>query len=202
MPADPQRFMEVLRESDCLFNDREVDDALERMAVAITGRLGSSFPVVYTMMNGGLVVAGRLLPRLRFPLESDYLHVTRYGDRFSGSEVEWRVEPARDLRGRTVLLVDDIFDEGITLREAVRRCTGQGAVQVLTAVLVDKRHDRKVPGMAPDFVGLTAPDRFLFGCGMDYQGVWRNAAGIYALSDRPRESSSSSLPDRESPGVS
>src|SRR5512138_3837389 len=106
---------QVFAEADCLFTPDEVEAALNRMAAAITERLAGTDPVVLCVMHGGLIVTGRLLPRLNFPLESGYLHATRYGHEFCGSHLDWRVRPTEDLRGRTVLLVDDILDEGTTL---------------------------------------------------------------------------------------
>ena len=129
-----------------------------------------------------LPLGGELLPRLAFPLEVAYLHATRYGHALQGNLLDWRVRPTQDLRGRTVLVLDDILDEGHTLAAIVDHLKAEGAASVHTAVLVHKEHDRKAtPGMRADVTGLDIPDRFLFGCGMDYKGYWRNAPGIYAL---------------------
>ncbi len=171
-----------MAEADLLFTPDEVTEALERMGAAITARLATATPLVLCVMHGGLITAGRLLPLLPFPLESGYLHATRYGHETCGGHLDWKVRPTEKLAGRTVLLVDDILDEGRTLAAIIDYCNGEGAKEVLTAVLVDKRHERKAhPGMEADFVGLVSPDRFLFGCGMDYKGYWRNTAGIYAV---------------------
>jgi len=133
-------------------------------------------------MNGGLIFSGRLLPKLPFPLETSYLHATRYGDRTCGQRLEWRAEPAQPVHGRTVLVLDDILDEGHTLHAILDHLRGEGATRVLSGVLVYKLHERKaVPGMRADFTGVDVADRFLFGCGMDYKGYWRNAPGIYAV---------------------
>ena len=182
MNPEMHEIERVYAEADCLFTAEEVAVALDRMASAITARLAAANPIVLCVMHGGLIVTGRLLPRLLFPLETGYLHASRYGHEFCGSHLDWRVRPTEDLRGRTVLLIDDILDEGATLAAIIDYCRAEGAAQVLTAVLVDKDHDRKTrPGMTGDFVGLVSPDRFLFGCGMDYKGYWRNAPGIYAV---------------------
>ncbi|MDO9597795.1 MAG: hypoxanthine-guanine phosphoribosyltransferase [Azoarcus sp.] len=176
---------EILRareEADCLADERKVEAALERMAAEITERLSNSNPLVYTVMNGGLILAGRILPRLPFPLEVAYLHATRYGHAIQGTLLDWRVRPTQDLRDRTVLVLDDILDEGHTLAAIIDYLKAEGAREVLSAVLVHKQHERKAfPGMRADFTGLDIADRFLFGCGMDYQGYWRNAPGIYAV---------------------
>ncbi len=182
MHIDLEEIRTTFAEAECLFTPADVEAALDRMAAAITARLAGSDPVVLCVMHGGLIVTGRLLPKLCFPLESGYLHATRYGHEFCGSHLDWRVRPTEDLRGRTVLLVDDILDEGTTLAAVTDYCREEGALEVLTAVLIDKEHDRKArPGLTADFVGLVSPDRFLFGCGMDHKGYWRNAPGIYAV---------------------
>lgn len=173
----------IMAEADCLATAAEVELAYERMAVAIARRLGNANPLLYVVMKGGLVVAGQLLPRLAFPLEVDYLHATRYGDALKGqSAIEWHKRPSADCAGRSVLVIDDILDEGHTLAAIRAELHALGAAEVLTAVLVHKSHERKaVPGMRADFTGLEIADRFLFGCGMDYCGYWRNAPGIYAV---------------------
>lgn len=172
----------TLAEADCLADRASVEAALDRMAEAITARLHDRNPLVYAVMNGGLVLAGSLLPRLPFPLEMAYLHATRYGDALRGQSIEWRVPPTQPAAGRHVLVLDDILDEGHTLAAIIDTLSAQGATSVSSAVLVHKIHDRKAyPGMRADFSGLDIEDRFLFGYGMDYRGYWRNAPGIFAV---------------------
>ncbi|NVN89292.1 MAG: hypoxanthine-guanine phosphoribosyltransferase [Desulfuromonadales bacterium] len=173
---------QILREADLLIGEAEVVSAIERMALEITARLGESRPVLICVMNGGLIFSGQLLTRLGFPLEIDYIHATRYGQETRGAQLNWIVRPQLDLSGRTVLLLDDILDEGITLAAIADECRRLGAQEVLMGVLVEKLHLRKVtPGMRADFSGLEVGDRFLFGYGLDYKGYWRNAPGIYAV---------------------
>jgi len=187
MSPDTHRLNDLRRirnESDCLADGPTVDAAIDRMASAITARLANADPLVLTVMNGGLILTGRLLHRLDFPLELSYLHATRYGLSCQGGEIEWHMPPNVNVEGRTVLIVDDILDVGHTLFAIIEHLLGQGASEVLTAVLIDKQHDRKArPGFKADFTGLELPDRFLFGSGMDYRGYWRNAAGIHAVKD-------------------
>ncbi|GAM08776.1 hypoxanthine-guanine phosphoribosyltransferase [Geobacter sp. OR-1] len=172
----------VLQDADLLVGEREVSAAIDRMAIEITSCLKDALPLVICVMNGGLIFAGQLLTRLVFPLELTYVHATRYGAATRGSSLNWVSRPAQDLRDRTVLLLDDILDEGVTLAAIAEWCREQGAADVMLAVLVYKRHDRKVsPGFRADFTGLETEDRFLFGYGLDFQGYWRNAPGIYAV---------------------
>jgi hypoxanthine phosphoribosyltransferase len=180
-----EEIRRIQAEADCVASPAAVDAGFERMATEITERLKNANPLIYTVMNGGLIVAGRLISKLDFPLELAYLHATRYGHALNGTFLDWRVRPTQNLTGRTVLIIDDILDEGHTLDAICQSVRDAGAAEVLTAVLVHKMHERKArPGMRADFTGLEAPDRFLFGCGMDYKGYWRNAAGIYAVKGR------------------
>jgi hypoxanthine phosphoribosyltransferase len=174
---------DIRLKADCLRSAEEVEAALTSMADAIAEKLRGTNPIAFCVMNGGLFVTGKLVGKLPFALELDYLHATRYGAETCGGTLVWKVRPERSLKGRTVLLVDDILDEGVTLAELVRYCKEEGAAAVYTAVLVDKMHDRKAPGITADFVGLEVEDRFLFGCGMDIAGYWRNLPALYAMKE-------------------
>ena len=175
---------QVMADADCLVNEQQVHAAIDSMAQSITERLRDSNPLLFCVMNGGLILTGQLLPRLKFPVQAEYLHATRYRQETTGGILEWKLRPDADIKDRTVLIVDDILDEGTTLCAIADYCQVHGAKEVLTAVLVDKQHDRKAqPDLKADFTGLEVEDRFLFGYGMDYKGYWRNAPGIYAVKE-------------------
>jgi hypoxanthine phosphoribosyltransferase len=131
-------------------------------------------------MGGAVVFSGQLLPLLRFPLELDYVHATRYADTTRGGALEWKVRPRVPVRGRTLLVLDDILDAGITLAAIRADLLAAGAAEVFSAVFADKETGRSKPVLA-DFVGLRLPDRYVFGFGMDVRGAWRNLPEIYAL---------------------
>jgi hypoxanthine phosphoribosyltransferase len=178
IPLD--HIKQVRAEAECIFTAEQTDAALERLAEENTARHRDNNPLVICVMNGGLIVAGCLLSRLDFPLEQDYLHATRYQGDTQGGELSWIVEPQLSLKGRQVLIVDDILDEGFTLAAIVEYCEKAGASSVVTVVLVEKKHNRK-QGIHADYVGLKTQDRYLFGYGMDYKGYLRNAPGIFAV---------------------
>ena len=179
--SEVHRIQQVVSEADCLVSEARVAAAFDQMAGEVTRRLEASLPLVYCVMNGGLFATSELVKRLSFPLELDYLHATRYGRQLQGGDLHWRIEPEVSMQGRSVLVVDDILDEGATLAAILEHCRNQGAREVFSAVLVDKQHDRKVfSGFKADFTGLQIADRYLFGCGMDYQGYLRNLPAIYA----------------------
>ena len=170
----------LLAQADCLYSADAVDAAIDRIAQELTAALADAEPVVMCVMTGGLFFSGQLLGRLDFPLHLDYVHASRYQNNTAGTELSWQAQPKLDLTGRTVLLLDDILDEGITLLAIKERCLTLGAETVLTAVLVEKSLPHAKP-MQADFVGLTVPNRYVFGCGMDAYGWWRNLPAIYAL---------------------
>lgn len=177
-----EQMQQVFNEADCLYSLEQVKREIERLAKEITQDMAELNPLVLVVMNGGLVFAGQLLPLLSFPLQIDYLHASRYGNQTQGTQLHWRIEPAVNLKDRHVLVVDDILDEGKTLQEIVKYCQLKGASSVKTAVLTEKQHKRKADkDLKADFCGLQVLDRFVFGFGMDYQGYWRNAPGIYAV---------------------
>lgn len=182
MGVTPEQVVTVLREAELLYSRAEVEAALDQMAADIRQQLAGSNPLLLCVMNGGVVITGKLLPRLDFPLQLDYLHATRYRGKTRGGELNWISKPTIPLEGRVLLLVDDILDEGVTLKGILDYCRAQGAAKVLSAVLVDKRHDRR-SDMQATFAGLVVADRYVFGYGMDYKDYLRNAAGIYAVRD-------------------
>lgn len=169
-----------LENSDLVCSEDQIRAAIARLAAEIDARLREAYPMVLVVMGGAVVFAGQLLPRLRFPLDLDYVHATRYGAATSGGGIAWRVSPPEDVRGRTVLLLDDILDHGKTLGAIRDQLLAQGAARVLSAVLVEKELSVAKPVRA-DFVGVRIPDRFVFGCGMDAKGFWRNLPEIRAM---------------------
>ena len=178
----PEKIKEVYKKSTCLYTNNEVEAALDRMAIKIQEVLSEKNPVVMCVMVGGMVTLGNLLPRLDFPLEIDYVHATRYRGGIRGGELHWKVKPSVDLRGRTVLVVDDILDGGVTLAAILEEIKSMGAEKTYSAVLVDKEHKRVENGLEnADFVGLVVDDHYIFGYGMDYQEYLRNAPGIFVV---------------------
>jgi hypoxanthine phosphoribosyltransferase len=170
----------VLRDADVVQDEAAVRRALARLAGEIEGVLGGQMPLVLCVMGGAVVFTGQLLPLLRFPLDFDYLHVTRYDGTTRGGELSWKVMPRQPVAGRVILVLDDILDEGHTMLAIRDRLLADGAQTVHCAVLAEKDIGRAKP-IRPDFVGCTVPNRYVFGCGMDVEGAWRNLPAIYAV---------------------
>jgi hypoxanthine phosphoribosyltransferase len=162
----------------------QVQEAVHTVANVLNERFktpGAGFPLVLGVMGGAVVFTGTLLPQLDFPLEFDYIHVSRYGDDDRGGEVVWKVIPRQNVTGRTIIVLDDILDEGETLAHVKQRLLDMGAAEVIVAVFADKDIGRSKPIVA-DITGLTLPNAFVVGFGMDVYGYWRNLPGLWSIS--------------------
>ena len=179
---DVQTAWKFLQDSDPVAGADQVRAAILDVARQIEQKLSGEYPLVLAVMVGAVVFAGQLLPLLRFPLDFDYIHASRYGSQTQGTGVQWRVSPPDLVQGRTVLIVDDILDRGDTMHAIRSRLLELGAKAFYCAVLVEKALQKPKPASA-DFVGLTIPDRFVFGCGMDAKGYWRNLPEIRAMKE-------------------
>jgi hypoxanthine phosphoribosyltransferase len=181
----PAYIDEVFTQATCLYSKQQVETALDHMAQQISDRLADTNPIFLCVVVGGLIPLGNLLPRLNFPLETDYIHATRYQNDIIGKNIVWKAKPSLSLHGRTVIVVDDILDGGLTLGAILKYCEEQGAKKVYSAVLVEKQEAR-LPGGLPraDFTGLTVDNHYVFGYGMDYKGYLRNAPGIYRVAPK------------------
>jgi hypoxanthine phosphoribosyltransferase len=172
----------ILQQAELIVSAEIVQAAVARVAQEINGVLANQHPLVLSVMGGAVVFTGQLLPQLNFPLDFDYIHVSRYGNGRQGGDLHWRVEPRENVRGKIVLILDDILDEGETLAAVKQRVMELGATGCYSAVFADKLIGKPKP-IRPDFVGVELPDRFVFGYGMDIQGAWRNLPAIYATRD-------------------
>ena len=174
----------LLAHSELVVSEAEVQAAVEKVATQLNRRFDNeeeqNFPLVLSVMGGAVIFTGQLLPRLTFPLEFDYIHVTRYGREDKGGTVESKVEPRAELLGRTVVVLDDILDEGETLAHVKNRLLAMGAKEVILAIFADKDIGKTKP-VTPDYVGVILPNRFVVGFGMDAYGYWRNLPAIWAI---------------------
>jgi hypoxanthine phosphoribosyltransferase len=178
------RARSLLDNAEEIFDQKAVEAAVRHVADTLNKRFGdpedAAFPLVLGVMGGAVVFTGQLLPQLKFPLEFDYIHVSRYGDDDQGGRVVWKVIPRPNVAGRTIIVLDDILDEGETLAHVKQRLMDMGAAEVIIAVFADKTIKRSKPVKA-DIVGLTIPDKFVVGFGMDVYGYWRNLPGLWAI---------------------
>ena len=166
-----------------IFDNAQITRALEKLADRLNPQLVDETPVVLCVMQGGLIFSGQLIPRLQCMLEIDYIHATRYGNTTTGGQLTWKSYPDTTLKDRTVLILDDILDEGHTLQSIQQYCEEQGASKIISAVLVRKNHKRCVDSELTDNVALDVEDKYVFGFGMDYDGKYRQLDSIYALDE-------------------
>lgn len=176
---------QILSDADLLYTADQIQAAIDELALQINTELSAiTCPViVLPVMNGGLILSGQLITKLKFPVEIDYLHATRYRDETTGGELQWKVKPQKSLQGRTILIVDDIFDEGYTMHSVIEFCKSENAASVYSVVLVEKIHPRPKAAIKSDFIGMRVEDRYVFGFGMDYKGYHRNLNAIYAVKE-------------------
>ena len=182
--SQQERYQEaraVYASADRLLDEQTVAGCYDRMAGDIAAEMATLDPVMLCVMLGGLHATAELTKRLEFAFEQDYLHATRYRGETDGGELVWKVSPGLRLAGRHVLIIDDILDEGHTLAAIIEAINNQGVASLRSAVLVAKDHDRRVPGLQPDFVGARVEDRYVFGAGMDYKGYYRQLPAVYAV---------------------
>lgn len=170
------------RKIDCIFDKAAVEAAITKVAHEMNQALADKMPVLLCVMNGAVIFMGQLVTQLNFPLQIDYIHVTRYRGSIEGREIHWVAEPNIELKDRTVVIIEDILDGGLTLAAVKNFCVDQGATEVYTATLVNKERPREEGGVEKcDFVGLNVEDKFLIGYGLDFQGFFRNDPGIYVV---------------------
>ena len=182
MTLSNQQARDVLQHAELIFSAEEVQAAVARVAQEINMVLVDAHPLVLSVMGGAVVFTGQLLPLLSFPLDFDYVHVSRYGGNRQGGDLHWKVEPRENVAGRVVLVVDDILDEGGTMAAIRQRVMDLGATGFYSAVFADKLNGIDKPVRA-DFVGVELPNQFVFGFGMDIHGAWRNLPAIYAVKE-------------------
>ena len=168
-------------DAQLVFSNSEITSAINTLAHKLNTQLKNETPVVLCVMQGGLVFSGQLIPQLNCMLEIDYIHATRYNNETEGGALRWRAYPVADLSNRTILILDDILDEGITLQSIIQYCETQGAKKILSAVLLRKKHDRCVAKNITDNYALTVDDDYVFGFGMDYNGQYRQLDAIYKI---------------------
>lgn len=176
--SDPR---DVLSQSSLIADNTEVFRAIDQMAEAINQHYQDKDIIMVVVMVGGMMPAAWLLKRLKMPVRIDFIHATRYQGQTEGGELEFRVPTRLNLQNQHVLIVDDIYDVGLTLNLIEDYCATRGAASVESAVLVQKNHDRETTDSKPRFIGMEVEDKYVFGCGMDAFEHWRHLDEIRAI---------------------
>ncbi len=180
MKSKDNKIANILNKSSILYYEKDILPVIEKIAYQIDDEITNKDTVFLTVMNGGLFFAAELMKRIKSPIHCDYIHASRYRNEMIGSSyITWYRQPKiENLQGKIVYIIDDILDEGFTLVEIKRYIMSSGAKDCKLVVLVDKDIKKSKPVEA-DFVGLHAPNYFLFGFGMDIEGYFRQLPNIY-----------------------
>ena len=174
---------ELLENSTVIADRDEVRAAVDRIAKEINAHYGDRSIILLVVMTGAIMPAAWIASRLKMPLQMDFIHATRYSGTTQGGEIEFRVPPRLNLQNQDVLIVDDIYDIGLTLQMIEHYCQAREARSVNSAVLIRKIHARETTGELPAFIGMEVEDKYVFGCGMDAYEHWRHLHEIRALEE-------------------
>ena len=140
-------------------------------------------PIVVGLLKGSFIFVADLIREINMPIEVDFLWVSSYGQSMESSgNIRIVKDLDRDIEGRWVLLVDDILDTGLTIREIYNFVKMKGPEVLKTCILLEKK-GRKVVDFKPDYLGFEVPNKFLVGYGLDWGELGRNLRGVYAVED-------------------
>lgn len=185
-PVPPGEVKEAVKE---LLSEHQIQEGVRRLAAEINARYRGERLTIVGVMTGSVVLLADLIRQLTMPLRVGVLQTSSYGGGVEPGELKMNLEWMLDVEDRHVLLVDDIFDTGQTLRALTGSLRERGARSVCSAVLLRKSGRRQV-AMAPDFVAFEIPDAFVVGYGLDYRDEYRNLPFIAVL--EPEEISAES----------
>jgi len=166
--------------SECIVSNKEMEEIYRGLAVYLQLLVNQFSCVVMPLMYGGIYPFVHLTEMVYGAFETDHIHAVRYRNEIGG-QLTMKRYPQADLVGKMVVIIDDIFDEGKTLKELVTRLEERGMEQHRTICIFNKLHNRKVKGFKPDYVGRDVPDLYVFGCGMDYRGSFRSLPYLMAV---------------------
>jgi hypoxanthine phosphoribosyltransferase len=144
---------------------------------------GAANPIVLCVLKGAMFFCSDLMRSISMDMALDFIQISSYGnEKYSSGVVTVLKEPQLDMHGRAVLIVEDIIDSGLSMREVFRYIESRGASMVRTATFLDKPAARKVDFRA-DYVGFSIDPKFVIGYGLDYAERYRNIPEIQVLSD-------------------
>jgi len=167
-----------------LFSKSEIERRVAEMGAEITRDLAGSELIALCVLKGAMFFCSDLMRHIAFDVALDFIQVSSYGDQKTSSGVVTLLkEPQLDMHGKSVLIVEDIIDSGLSMNEVFRYIKlDRGAREVRTATFLDKPSARKIPFKA-DYVGFSIDPKFVIGYGLDYAEKYRNIPDIQVLSD-------------------
>lgn len=157
-----------------LYSQDDINQRLNQLANTITEKYRDQFPVIVSVMTGAMVFATDMIKRMNFKLNVDYVDVSSYenSDQSTG-QVKLVQDLSHSIKGRPVIIMEDIIDTGYTLQYLTNLLADRGAKSIEICALLDKPARRQV-NVEADYVGFTVPDEFIVGYGLDYDGLYRN----------------------------
>ena len=167
-----------------LFSKSDIEKRVAEMGAEITRDLAGSELIALCVLKGAMFFCSDLMRHIAFDVALDFIQVSSYGDQKTSSGVVTLLkEPQLDMHGKSVLIVEDIIDSGLSMNEVFRYIKlDRGAREVRTATFLDKPTARKIPFKA-DYVGFSIDPKFVIGYGLDYAEKYRNVPDIQVLSE-------------------
>ena len=169
---------------EMLFSEQEISDAVHRIAKEITADYKDKNPIIVGVLKGVFVFAADLIRLLDFPLEIEFVVLSSYGPgrKKSSGEVRLVKPPHIPLKNRHVLVLEDIIDEGLTMDFFLNYLRQKTPASVKVCAMFNKPSHRKV-AVNIDYFGLTVPDAFLVGYGLDFDEKYRYLPALHRLED-------------------
>lgn len=166
-----------------LISGAKIESTVKRLAAEITRDYRDKTPILLGILKGSFIFLADLVRKLDFPLEVEFIRLSSYG---SGQQTSGRVKVVQGLRlnvkGRHVVVVEDIVDTGITLAFLIEYLKKKKPASLRLCALTDKPSRRRVP-VKIDYTGITVPDKFLVGYGIDCDEKYRNLPDICYLEE-------------------
>jgi hypoxanthine phosphoribosyltransferase len=166
-----------------LYSREQIEKRVAEMAAEISADFAGSDLIALCVLKGAVFFCADLVREMKMDVALDFIQISSYGNQKTSSGVVTILkEPQLDMRGRNVLIVEDIVDSGLSIREVTNYIEGRGAAKVKTASFLDKPKARKVP-FTPDYIGFSIEPQFVIGYGLDFAEKYRNIPEIQVLSD-------------------
>ena len=173
----------ILSRSQLIYTHEEIVNAIDLLAGKLNKKFSNKKVLMLPVLTGAIPFVGMLLQRLRFTIEVNYFHVSRYQNNVGTNEIKITHQPSHEsVFNQQVLVVDDILDEGITLKLINEQLITMKPKSITNVVLFEKQLDTKKE-ISADYVGLIVPDAYVFGFGLDFNGAGRNIPDLYAFNE-------------------
>lgn len=166
-----------------LFTRAQIDERVAEMGRQISADLKDDDVIALCVLKGAVFFLTDLVRNMQIDVALDFIQISSYGNqKYSSGVVTILKEPQLDMRGKAVLIVEDIIDSGLSMREVFNYIESRGASKVKTATFLDKPKARKVPFNA-DYIGFSIEPQFVVGYGLDFAEKYRNIPEVQVLSD-------------------